>query len=521
MDARTLNKSILQWAIQGRLVPQNPADEPASILLDRAYERNQESLKGNKNKKTPNTKILFREGEWFESDGRSEEEIEVPFDIPESWQWARLKTLVVVGRDAYAKASSIPKDGYVIQLEDIEKDSGTIIKTTDPRKLTDSSNQRSFRKGCILYSKLRPYLNKVVIPEKAGYCSTELIALYFSDSLNLEYCQKFLMSPFFVDYATKMSYGAKMPRLDIKDGLNCLVPVPPIEEQNRIVARIKELEPLVMRYQEDENNLIGINSTLIPSLKKSILQWAVLGRLVPQNPADEPASILLEKIYHQRQKHRDGKSNKEIFEITIYHKDGTWFESNGHSEKIIEVPFDIPESWQWARLGSICEYIHRGKSPKYSDIEQYPVIAQKCNQWTGLDMSKCLFIDPQTLPKYDPESILKTDDILVNSTGGGTCGRVGIYKEELNQYDLAVADSHVTVIRSLISNKYLRYVLSGPFYQRAISDLSRGSTNQIELATSDLKTILIPIPPFQEQKRIVSKIETINEAIFELSIEYS
>ncbi len=250
-------------------------------------------------------------------------------------------------------------------------------------------------------------------------------------------------------------------------------------------------------------------------LRNSILQWAIQGQLVSQDSADETALILLGKILDRKEELAGCRKSKKESKTEIYREGDSWFESDGKVEYEIEVPFDIPESWQWARLGSICSYIHRGKTPKYSDIRQYPVVAQKCNQWSGLDMSKCLFIDPVSISKYRPESILKNGDILINSTGGGTCGRVGLYNEELNEYELAVADGHITIVRPLISNEYLRYVLTGSFYQNIMSDLSKGSTNQIELTTSALRTILIPVPPTNEQYRIVHKIKELEPLIQE------
>jgi type I restriction enzyme S subunit len=172
------------------------------------------------------------------------------------------------------------------------------------------------------------------------------------------------------------------------------------------------------------------------------------------------------------------------------------------------IPFDLPNNWDWIPLGDICSYVHRGKSPKYSNIKKYPVISQKCNQWIGVDMTKCLFIDPDTMKKYDRLCYVITNDILINSTGFGTLGRIGIYNESLNSYELAVADSHVTVVRcSFIESKYLYYYLAGPWIQSIIEDLSSGSTKQKELSTGTIVGIPVPVPPINEQKRIISKIE--------------
>lgn len=249
-------------------------------------------------------------------------------------------------------------------------------------------------------------------------------------------------------------------------------------------------------------------------LWSSILQYAVQGKLVPQDPNDEPASVLLDRVCEEKQRLiQEGKIKKEKDVSRIYRKGEMWFESEGNEEMVLEVPFEIPDSWEWIRLQSVCRYIHRGKSPKYSHIKKYPVIAQKCNQWNGLDMSKCLFIEPESFTKYNVESVLKTGDILINSTGTGTCGRTGIYNEKLNEYELAVADSHITVIRTLVFAKYIYYFFAGPLFQNIVEEISNGSTNQIELSTSSIQSTLIPLPPFCEQQRIVAKIEELRPLV--------
>lgn len=241
-----------------------------------------------------------------------------------------------------------------------------------------------------------------------------------------------------------------------------------------------------------------------------VLQAAIRGKLVPQDPNDEPASVLLEKIRAEKQRLiSEGKIKKSKNDSFIFKRDNHYYENTNGKEICIddEIPFEIPDSWQWVALGELCSYVHRGKSPKYSETKKYPVIAQKCNQWSGIDMGKCLFIEPNTIEKYDPESYVKTNDILINSTGLGTLGRIGIYDEIMNQFELAVADSHVTVIRTLFFNpRYLYYFLAGPWIQSIIENLSTGSTQQKELSTATILKIPVPAPPLMEQKRIVSNI---------------
>ena len=220
-------------------------------------------------------------------------------------------------------------------------------------------------------------------------------------------------------------------------------------------------------------------------LKASILQQAIEGKLVPQLP-DEG---IVEQI----------------------------------GDVPTEVPFEIPASWKWVQLVNTCVYIQRGKSPKYSDKQEIPVIAQKCNQWDGMHIEKAKFIDPQTVDKYTTERWLQDNDLMWNSTGLGTLGRVAIYKDCLNPYQKAVADSHVTVIRTdsnILDPIYLYYYICSNTVQDVIEHRSDGSTKQKELATTTVKLYELPLPPLAEQKRIVAKIEELMPLVEEYGKAY-
>lgn len=230
-------------------------------------------------------------------------------------------------------------------------------------------------------------------------------------------------------------------------------------------------------------------------LTDSILLLAIQGKLIPQDPNDEPASELLERIREEKRRLvNEGKLKKKDLEET----------------PVDEVPYNIPENWAWLRLENITIYISRGKSPVYSETKKYPVIAQKCNQWSGFSLEKAKFIDPKTVDKYAEERILQDGDLLWNSTGLGTLGRMAIYDSSVNEYGWAVADSHVTVIRTrpdFAFYKFLYYYFASPEVQRVIEDKSDGSTKQKELAQETVKKYEIPLPPLAEQHRIVERIE--------------
>ena len=172
------------------------------------------------------------------------------------------------------------------------------------------------------------------------------------------------------------------------------------------------------------------------------------------------------------------------------------------------MPFAIPEKWKWVAIGSVCAYIQRGKSPKYSEIQQIPVVAQKCNQWDGFHIEKAKFIAPETAASYKTDRWLQDKDVLWNSTGLGTLGRVALYKKQLNPYGCAVADSHVTVMRcsSSLLPEYLYYYICSPSVQSVVEEISDGSTKQKELATKTIREFQFPLPPIDEQRRIIAKL---------------
>ncbi|NJK52651.1 MAG: restriction endonuclease subunit S [Leptolyngbyaceae cyanobacterium SU_3_3] len=173
-----------------------------------------------------------------------------------------------------------------------------------------------------------------------------------------------------------------------------------------------------------------------------------------------------------------------------------------------EVPYDLPKGWVWVRLGHISEYIQRGKSPIYSDIREIPIISQKCVQWSGFDKTAVKFIDPSTLNKYQDERFIQKGDLLWNSTGTGTLGRINIYKDELKVFKKVVADSHVTIVRPLeVCNEYVLNFLMSPIVQNHIEENASGTTNQIELNTTTVTIQVLPLPPLAEQRRIVAKID--------------
>ena len=332
--------------------------------------------------------------------------------------------------------------------------------------------------------------------------SSNCIPLYMRNTLATE--------TFLAQFLSK-SRGMGVQHINVEDIRNGFFPLPPLAEQQRIVGQIETLLKYVDIIDTDAQTL----EKSITLAKQKILDLAIRGKLVPQDPADEPASELLKKIKAEKDALvKAGKLKKDKHESFIFKSDDNCYHENidGEVTDITEkIPFDLPEGWAWSRLYSITSFLHRGKSPKYTDEKKYPMFAQKCNQKDGIHMEKALFCLPEQYEKFPSEYKLQNCDIVINSTGTGTLGRVGIfYKRFLNNYESTVPDSHVTLVRAFenyILGEYLYACFKSPSYQQMMLDNADGSTNQKELYTKVLELFFIPLPPLAEQKRIVSQIE--------------
>lgn len=294
----------------------------------------------------------------------------------------------------------------------------------------------------VLFSTVRPYLKNIaVVRELKEYLIASTAFIVLDTLLNETYLKYYLLSDNFINRVNNKSTGTSYPAINDYNFNLLLIALPPLSEQQRIVEAIESALEKVDEYAESYNRLEQLDKEFPDKLKKSILQYAMQGKLVEQDPNDESVEVLLEKIRAEKQKlFEEGKIKKKDLDISIVSQgdDNSYYE---------EVPCEIPESWEWVRLNDITSYIQRGKSPKYSNIPIYPVIAQKCNQWSGFSIDLARFIDPKTVHSYQKERLLRDGDLMWNSTGLGTLGRLAIYHENKNPYGWAVADSHVTVIR--------------------------------------------------------------------------
>ncbi len=452
----------------------------------------------------------------------------LPFEeLPKGWAWARLGNLLSLVSDGTHKTPQYTESGVLFLS--VQNVSGGSFDLTKVRHVSQETHEELCKRakpsrGDILLCRIGT-LGKPIIVD-VDYEFSIFVSLGLLRPI-LTAIAKWICScidspiGFAWIESVKVGGGTHTFKINLGDIPDFILPVPPLAEQRRIVERVNELMPLVEEYGRLDDAREALDAALPSRLRKSVLQMAVQGKLVPQDPADEPASVLLERIRCQRRQlitEKKMKVPRGGESIIFAGSDGRRYEKRvdargRESEPVCiedEIPFEIPEGWEWARLESVTTYIQRGKSPKYSTVEKYPVIAQKCNQWSGFSVEKARFIDPATVSKYADERILKDGDLLWNSTGLGTLGRMAVYDSAKNRYGWAVADSHVTVIRTRedwLDHRFAFAYFAGPSVQSVIEDQASGSTKQKELAQETVRNYLIPVPPLAEQRRIVYEVD--------------
>ena len=445
---------------------------------------------------------------------------EIPFEIPVGWEWCRVSSLFQINPKVVAEDNT---SAAFIPMEAISAGYGSEFRYYEKKWGEIKSGYTAFADNDIAFAKITPcFQNRKSaifegLPNGIGAGTTELKVLRtYGETINRWFVLYFLESPYFIDEAT-FKGTANQQRIIVGYLENKLFPLPPLAEQERIVDKVGLVMPIIDKYSKSQELLDKMNVELNERLKKSVLQEAIQGKLVPQIAEEGTAHELLEQIKAEKQKLvKEGKLKKSALVSSVIFRgdDNKYWEKSEDGAVCIddEIPFEIPSNWAWVRLDDICSFIHRGKSPKYSPIKKYPVVAQKCNQWDGFSIEKAKFIEPQSISSYNEEYFLQDRDLMWNSTGLGTLGRMAIYYMILNPYELAVADSHVTVIRPYkthIVSEYLYYYFASNTVQSVIEDKSDGSTKQKELATKTVKAYLVPIPPFAEQQRIVQKIKSV------------
>ena len=429
---------------------------------------------------------------------------EVPFEIPESWEWCRLG---MISTYAHTKKKVNAKDAnpemWGLDLEDIEKGGRLLAKLT-VKEHKAIGDKTYFEKGDILYSKLRPYLLKILIADEDGICTPEIVPFKVYGKIDSEYIVAYLKSPYVDSTINAATYGIKMPRAGTETMTSLLVPVPPLSEQSRIVHKLKELNPFMKKYDTCEQSLASLNSEFPEQLKKSILQLAVQGKLVPQDPSDVPASVLLERIHAEKERLiAEGKIKRDKNESVIYRRDNSHYEKLGAVERCIddEIPFDVPDSWAWVRLSTICKSIADGDHqppPQTSSGIPFLVISDVSSG--HFDFTKTRFVPLRYYECLAENRVPEAGDLLFTVTGS-----YGIVIPIMDKRKFCF-QRHIALLKPcIIDTLFLATWLSTPLVYEQCRANATG-TAQKTVGLSTLRNLLIPIPPKNEQKRIMNKL---------------
>ena len=515
MNGKQLKNSILQWAIQGKLVPQDPNDEPASVLLEKIRQEKERLIKEKKIKRDKNASIIYRgeDNSYYEkfADGKVVCIDEVsPFEIPNGWEWCRLGEISTYAQTKRKiNASNADTQLWELDLEDIEKGGRLLnIKTVGERKAI--GDKTVFNRGDILYSKLRPYLLKILVAPEGGICTPEIIPFTCYGNICKDYIVSFLKSPYVDDYINSATFGVKMPRVSTETMTSLLVPLPPLSEQFRIDTRIKELMPYIDEYGKAQDKLNKLNEELSNTIRKSILQEAIQGKLVPQIAVEGTAQELLEQIKIEKQKLvKEGKLKKSTLATSVIFRgdDNKYYENIGNNLVDItdDIPFEIPNNWVWTRIGYLFAH-NNGKQLNKGNtagtLMEY--ITTSNLYWDGfrLDHLKMMPFEESEIERCQAIK----GDLLVCE--GGDIGRSCIW-----DYDFPIMlQNHIHKLRPYIDvcTKFFFYI----FYLYNVTGVIGGKGIGIQgFSAKALHNTLVPLPPLQEQQRIVAQIEKLFEQL--------
>jgi len=441
---------------------------------------------------------------------------EVPFDIPDSWEWVRLGNI-----SSYAEtkqkvnATSADPSIWGLDLEDIEK-GGRLLeyKTVGERKAV--GDKTIFTKGDILYSKLRPYLLKILVAPDDGICTPEIVPFRVYGGIDPSYIVNYLKSPYVDNLINSITYGVKMPRVGTETMTSLLVPIPPLEEQRRIVEKIDEVASAVSAYDVAYQKSEALNSTFPEALKKSILQEAVQGKLVPQDPSDEPAEALLEHIRAEKQRLvKEGEIKKDKHESVIFRRDNSHYEKRGSKEENINdiIPFELPDSWEWIRLSAILTSTDAGKSPQCENrprtIGEWGVI-----KTTAIQDGYFLAEENKVLPldfNLQESMVVHHGDLLITRAGPrNRTGVICVVDGEPENLILSDKTVRLSYLRNFVNPHYVMTALSSPAMQYFVVDAMTGmASSQVNISQEKMKTFLLPLPPLNEQQRIVDEVSKI------------
>ncbi len=508
MTGQQLKNSILQMAVQGKLVPQDPNDEPASVLLERIRKEKEQLIKEGKIKKEKNPSFIFRGADNlpYEKVGKNEPVCiadEVPFDIPESWEWTRFSTIIELqsGQDLTPnKYNSLEKGiPYITGASNIENDGIIINRWTE--------NGRAFAyKGDLLLTCKGSVGTMAFLEEEQAHIARQIMAIRTYNDISKLYLRLVLDT-----LVSKLKSVAKsmIPGISRNDVLFALIPLPPANEQKRIVDKFNVLVPFVSKYTKVENQLVKLNENFPAQLKKSILQEAVQGKLVPQDPSDEPASVLLERIRAEKEELiKSGKIKHNKHESVIFRRDNSHYEKRGSEVMCIDdfLPFELPCNWQWERLINLYNFIdYRGSTP--TKIEAgIPLITAKNVKKGYIDYKISDYISETEYCNRQSRGISRKGDILF--TTEAPLGNVALADLEQFSAGQRLITLQQYTSETFINNSLIMYFMLSNSFQSQLIEQSTGTTVK-GIKADKLKQLWIPIPPLQEQMRILEQLEKV------------
>ncbi len=509
MNGKQLKNSILQWAIQGKLVPQDPNDEPASVLLDKIRQEKERLIKEKKIKRDKNASIIYRgeDNSYYEKMLATGEvkciDEEIPFEIPQGWEWCRMGSIGDWGAGATpAKGNPDYYGGSILWLRTGELNNGIVydseIKVT--KKALQECSLRMNRIGDVLIAMYGATIGKVAIVGKElttnqACCACTPFGIY-------NYFLFFFLMGSQIDFIKKGEGGAQ-PNISREKLVSHLMPIPPLTEQYRIVEKIQYLLPLVEKYSDSQILQDKLNSEIKDKLRKSILQEAIQGKLVPQIAEEGTAHELLEQIKTEKQKLvKEGKLKKSVLNDSVIFRgdDNKYCEKIGKSVQCIdeEIPFEIPESWVWVRLENCISLLSgRDLEPRqYNDNKRgFPYITGASNFKNGT-----LYVNRWT---NSPITIATKGSLLL--TCKGTIGAMAFN----NIGAIHIARQVMAIEAYLINLQYIRYYL-----QFNINALEKNANSMIPgISRNTILKMLFPLPPLAEQKRIVEKVNQLTQLL--------
>ena len=428
---------------------------------------------------------------------------EVPFDIPESWEWVRLGEIFQHNTGKALNSSN--KSGVLLEYITTSNLYWDRFELENLRSMYFTENEIEkcqVSKGDLLVCEGGDIGRAAIWLKDYKICIQNHIHRLRS---YVPLCTRFYYYVFFLyKYAGWIGgKGIGIQGLSSNALHSLLVPVPPIAEQERIVKRLEIIKPLSDKYSEASEQIQELNNLFPEHLKKSILQYAVQGKLVPQDPADEPASVLLERIRTEKEKLiKAGKIKRDKHESVIFRRDNSYYEKVDGIERCIddELPFEIPDSWEWTTIGTTCINIQYGSSRKSESTGTMAVLRMGNIQNGRIDTQKLVYTsDKEEIAHYP----LEYNDLLFNRTNSKELvGKTAIYKSEVS----AIYAGYLIRITPLIDSDYLNYVMQTQFYCQNVRSDAIGQSN---INAEKLKKFIYPLPPLHEQKKIAKKLNSI------------